>query len=76
MDIFSELNKQLKENGERWEKIDHLINLVKDIEQPNIKDVVNLIILVAEQIRPAKNTTNKINDLQKDINDMLSSLKK
>jgi hypothetical protein len=76
MDIFAELNKKLKENDKRWKEIDMLAKRIKEFDEPDIEDMANLLLLLVEQLRPAENTKEQIENMQIDINNLLSGFKK
>lgn len=77
--IFSELNKQVKESKERWTEINKLAASLKaKTEAPFAKEqdieLISLVLLLVEQLRPLQATPGQAENMQKEINDMLGSL--
>jgi len=78
MDIFDEINKQVKLNGSRWVEIDKVVNDLKksldDILPARDRQMITLLLLLVEQLRPFSNT--KIEESQKEISDMIKGMSK
>ena len=75
MDFFSQITKQLQDNQKRWEKIDVLIRRVKEFDEPEMDDVVGLLLLLVEQLRPTQNSIEQVENIQKEVSDLLKNLK-
>ena len=74
MDFFSQVTKQLQDNQQRWEKIDVLVRRVKEFDEPDMDDVVGLLLLLVEQLRPAQNSIEQVENIQKEVGDLLKNL--
>ena len=83
-DIFKKLAEQVKENNERWEKIDEMYNGLKylvdngivqseDYNPSSLTMTIKLLLLLADQLRPMGNSSEQVTKLQDEIQDMLSS---
>ena len=79
-DIFSEVNKQLKESKARWVEIDRVTLELKQSIENNIpedpKQITKLLLLLVEQMRPLQDSMGQAEDMQKEINDMLVGIAK
>jgi len=68
--IFDELKKLADENEARWEKIDVLIEKLSKHTNDEVKELTQLVLLLAEQLRPissSKAQMEQIEDGMKDI---------
>jgi len=77
MDIFNQVNNQIKKTTEQWKEIDRLADKIKtqcDALPDNdlMKDALSLILLLTEQMRPVGNLGEQATKLQEDITQMLS----
>jgi len=88
--MFKELQKKAKENEERWEKIDELIKDIEFVSADNhvrrdyldngitisniLYPMIQLLLLLAEQIRPISSASQDVEKATKEIGNLLGSL--
>lgn len=73
-DLFSQINKQMKESAKRWNEIDKVVANIKASQDTcDLKEVVNLLLLLVDQLRPPQNSVEQIEDLQKEVGDLLKN---
>jgi len=80
MNIFNEVNKQIKESKERWVEIDKLVSSLTSVQGQtgsNTQEVlISLVLLLVDQLRPLQASMGQAENMQKEINDMLGSISK
>lgn len=80
-DIFSEVNKQLKESKERWVEIDRVAKALTTSLDNNVltednKQMAKLLLLLVDQLRPLQDSMGQAEDMQSEITDMLTQIAK
>lgn len=81
MSIFDELQKKAEENNERWESIDAVVqelNRVRNDEGSSAKEIAELnsalLLLVVEQLRPMRESSEAAKELKESLSSMLGSI--
>ncbi len=75
--MFDDLNKVMKEGQERWGKIEELAKEInRDDYGPNIKPVIELLILLVDHMRPMNPSQEQMDEATSGLADLLDALKK
>lgn len=77
--MFEDLNKSIKENQERWEKIEELSRTIKKMRSssmPQVERLNDIILLMVEHLRPMNPSQEQLDEATKGLDELLKSLKK
>jgi hypothetical protein len=80
VDIFKQMNEQIKENKVRWKKIDGLAGTLeaeldrRDCNENSISLIASLVLLLVEQLRPLNSAENEVEKLQNEIGNLINGL--
>ena len=79
MDTWELFNTSLKENQERWKKIEEYCtemeyNLSHGLYAKEMKPVIMLLITLVDQMRPSVGTEKAVKQVQDEIDSMLDKM--
>lgn len=81
VDIFKQINDQVKESKERWKKIEDGYNALAAFRESGrwrtedaTGHIIGLLMLLVEQLRPMSSAGDEAEKIQKEIVDMLKLL--
>jgi uncharacterized coiled-coil DUF342 family protein len=76
MKLFDDsLLQKIKECGNRWKDIDDAVNQLKNstaTKNPDLENVIRVVLLLVEQLRPLSSTGKQVEELEEEIQDIFN----